>query len=309
MTKTISPKGYFLVVTGLSIVWLVLYIQAQPSWTQNIKETLGLSAPLQATDDSFYNSRIDPIFEKYCTACHDGNKDKGQLRLDSYRHFTFSGRSEADLRVADNNLLLERMRLPETDRLAMPPFGRERHTESELALIELWLSKGGSGELTEDDFPEAPAKAKVIKFADIDWQKIEKDRAAYAKTLKDIQQRYPHVLHYQARTSNLVVIESFSITQQLTDKTVSEFMPLAPVLTELHFANSLVSDNSIDKFLTMPNLTVINLSGTQITSSRLVELLDLENLQTVIVSKSILTDEIRAAFKQRDVRLVSVNKG
>lgn len=309
MNRKISPQGYLSVAGGLSVLWIFLYIQAHPSWTQKIKETLGIEQHMQAAEDSFYNGRIDPIFEKYCTACHDGNKDKGQLRLDSYRYFTFSGRSGADLRVTENNLLLERMRLPETDRLAMPPYGRERHTETELAIIELWLSKGGSGELTEDDFPEAPAKAKIIKFDDIDWQKIDADRAPFAEQLKGLQQRYPHVLHYQARISTLVVIDGFAIAEQLNDQLVADFMPLAPILVELHFANSRISDSVIDQLLTMPNLTVINLSGTQVTSNRLVELLALEKLQSVIISKAILTEEIQAAFKQRNVRLVSVKKG
>ena len=162
--QKLSAKSYFWLVALLSLIWLYLYIQSKPAWVQSIKEQLGLSPVLIAKQNSFYNSRIDPIMEKYCAACHDDNKAKGQLRLDSFRQLTFSGKSGADLTLAENNLLLARMKLPATDRMAMPPFGRERHTEDELALIELWLSKGGSGNLTEDDFPEAPAKAKVIKF-------------------------------------------------------------------------------------------------------------------------------------------------
>ncbi|MDU0352575.1 c-type cytochrome domain-containing protein [Paraglaciecola aquimarina] len=309
MTKMITPKYYFIVVGILSLLWVLLYIHAHPSWTQSIREALGLHPHLQASDNSFYNSRIDPIFEKYCTACHDDSKDKGQLRLDSYRHLTFSGKSQSDLRAADNNLLVHRMSLPRTDRMAMPPFGRERHTEEELALIELWLSKGGRGDLTEDDFPEAPAKAKVIKFADINWQKIEADRAPFAPILKDLQKRYPNVLHYQARTSSLVVLEGLPIKQWLTDDMLSEFTPLAPILTELQIASSAITDHSIELILNMPNITVINVSNTQITSNRLIELLALENLQSVIVNQTILTEQIQAAFKQRNVKLVSVNKG
>jgi len=93
-------KIYFWSVGLLSLFWLALFLNSQTEWKQVVKETLKLSPTLMASQESFYNSRINPIFEKYCIACHDGNKDKGHLRLDSFRQLSFSGRSGADLTEA-----------------------------------------------------------------------------------------------------------------------------------------------------------------------------------------------------------------
>ena len=191
----LKAKRYFIVTGVLTLFWLLLFVRSQPQWMQTIKERLGLSPILQASQDSFYHSRIAQIFDKYCTACHDNNKAKGHLRLDSFRQLTFSGRSGADLTAAENNLLVERMSLPKTDRLAMPPYGRERHNDEELVILKLWLSKGGSGDMTESDFPEAPAKAKVIKFAEIDWHHIAELRKPNQQQVSHLQQQFPNVLH------------------------------------------------------------------------------------------------------------------
>jgi hypothetical protein len=308
--QTISPKRYFWLVGGLTLVWIGLYIQSKPTWVQNIKEQLGLSPVLVANQDSFYNSRIDPIMEKYCAACHDDNKAKGQLRLDSFRQLTFSGKSGADLTLLDNNLLLERMSLPATDRLAMPPFGRERHNDAELALIKLWLTKGGSGTLTEEDFPEAPAKAKVIKFYDIDWQKIDEQRLAYKTQVEKLQEQYPHVLHYQARTSHLLVLDVFSMKSRFDDQVLEQFsQALAPVISELNLANSSISSHAVEHLLTMTNLTKLHTQGTQIQKSDVSQLAKLPTLETLVLDQALVDENIEALFAQQGIALIAVKQG
>lgn len=308
MAMNITPKQYFIVTGLLSLLWIFLYILAHPSWTQSIQELLGLETKLQATDDSFYNSRIDPIFEKYCVACHSDKKDKGSLRLDSFRYLNFSGKSAADLTQDTNNLLIERMSLPENDRLAMPPYGRERHTPSELNLIKLWLEKGGSGIMTEAEFPEAPPKAKIIKFTDIDWQQIEKNRQSHSQVLQELQKKFPHVLHYKARTSSLVVLEAFSVRKHLDDDLLLEFEPLSAVLAELHLNSTQVTDKAFDMLLKMPELSVLNLSNTSITKARLTDLLALSNLQSVTLDHNLIDEPLKQSFAQHNIRLIPVSK-
>lgn len=308
--QKLSAKSYFWLVALLSLIWLYLYIQSKPAWVQSIKEQLGLSPVLIAKQDSFYNSRIDPIMEKYCSACHDDNKAKGQLRLDSFRQLTFSGKSGADLTLAENNLLIERMKLPAADRMAMPPFGRERHTEDELALIELWLSKGGSGNLTEDDFPEAPAKAKVIKFYDIDWQKIEAQRLAYKKQVAELQTQYPHVLHYQARTSHLLVLDAFAMKNHFDDQMLTHFsQALAPVLIEANLANSQISDAAIEQVLAMKNLTKLQIQGTHISQSKISQLAKLPALKTLVLDEALVDENLARLFSQQAIELIKVKQG
>lgn len=298
-------KRYFYSVGLLSLLWLILFVNNHPQWIQQIKEVLHLSPILQANDDSFYNSRIDPIFEKYCAACHNANKDKGRLRLDSFRQLSFSGRSQADLTASNNNLLVARMSLPNTDRLAMPPFGRERHTDQELALIKLWLAKGGSGQLTEADFPDAPAKARVIKFKDIDWQQISLLRAPDKQQVETLQASFPHTIQYLARTSHMLSINLSLHTPSITDIELAKLAPLSTLITELNLDTTEVSDAAIKTLRAMDQLQEIKLTQTNITSNTLEALLDLPNIQKVFADQTIITPEIKQQYAEQGIVLIS----
>lgn len=301
-------KIYFWIAGLLSLFWIALFLNSQAEWKQVVKESVKLSPKLMATEDSFYNSRIDPIFEKYCIACHDGNKDKGNLRLDSFRQLNFSGRSGEDLTLSENNLLVERMSLPLTDRLVMPPFGRERHTEQELALIKLWLSQGGSGQLTEEDFPDAPPKARVIKFKDIDWQAIEDLRAPFADKLKGLQNTLPHTLHYLARTSHMLSVNFSHLKPILGDAELFELASISSLIVELDLSNMAVTDASIDLLQTMEALQEIKLVNTAITEQTLDGLLNLPNLKKVFVDAELVNSAIKEQFDAQEIVLFSVKR-
>lgn len=309
MTLNISASRYFAVTGLFTLLCLVLYIASKPSWVQVGKERLGLVPILKAEDNSFYNGRIDPIFEKYCVACHDDNKDKGQLRLDSFRYLSFSGRSGTDLTAIENNLLIERMSLPATDRLAMPPYGRERHSDAELELIKLWLSKGGTGALTEADIPEAPAKAKVITFKNIDWQAIEALREPLQDTVNTLKQTNPHTLDYIARTSEYLSLDTYAIRTTFDDSALLAYLPLANKLSELKLAGTMISNNSIETIQSMTHLEKLDIRSTAITKKSVEKLLALPKLQVLFVDKGIVAPELSTMFSEKGVKLIEVKQG
>lgn len=306
-TISISASRYFLIVGLLSLLWIALYVASKPSWIQITKETLGLSPKLQASNDSFYNSRIDPIFEKYCTACHDHNKNKGQLRLDSYRQLNFSGRSGANLLSSEKNLIIDRMSLPANNRLAMPPYGRERHSQSELALIKLWLSKDRTGSLTEADFPDAPEKANVITFKNIDWEDIKARRAPFKNEVENLKKNYPHALAYIARTSEYLILNTYVIRTEFNDISLLEFVQVANQLKELNLAGTQISDKSIETIQTMLNLETLDIRDTSITKKHLEKLITLPKLKLLFINSNIVSTEISEKFIEKNINLIKVN--
>ncbi|MCF2947869.1 hypothetical protein L0668_07110 [Paraglaciecola aquimarina] len=305
-TSYITVKRYFFGVLILSLIWGVLFLKGKPEWLQVAAESLHLTPVLKAQTDSFYEQRIDPIFEQYCAACHNDNKQKGKLRLDSFRQLNFSGKSETNLTVAENNLLLERMSLPAEHRLAMPPYGRERHSDTDLALIKLWLDKGGSGQLTEVDFPEAPPKAKKISFEPIDWQAIEKARAPLAQEVQHLQQEYGFSLQYQARTSADLILNSFVIGNRFNDQLLTEFASVKSKLVEVNLYQSAISDLSMRFLLTCQQLKELNIAGTKISAEGLIQLVSLASLEKVLVDKTLITPSVQAKFEQASITLVGV---
>ena len=100
-----------------------------------------------------YARDILPIFRKHCTPCHGPTRSQGELRVDLPEVLLEGGESgrpavfEGDLSAS---YLVERITLPRSDKLAMPPGDRPPLTREELRLILEWIHTGAEG-LPEDE--------------------------------------------------------------------------------------------------------------------------------------------------------------
>lgn len=310
MSKNNIPtaKQYFLVVAMLTAGWLAFLVVTNLELKQVIKETVGLSEPLQAAESSFYNERVQHIFEQYCVGCHDDNKAKGDLRLDSFRQASFGGKSGAILKGGEQSLLLERMLLPEDNRLTMPPYGRDRQTVDEIKVLKQWLVAGASGTLTAQAFPHAPQKVKKISFSKIDWHIIDESRLTNASSVKALQQKYPMTIDYIARTSAFLELSGLALGHKLDDNVLVDFQLVSSSLSSLDLRNTAVSDLSMPLVAGMQKLTFLNLVGTQVTAKGLVFMLDSPQLKKLVVDRHAITAEIAKQFASTDIKLVVVER-
>jgi len=128
--------------------------------------TEGMPAPLQSllgisTDESaatgattvavvdrntFYGARVEPIFAKNCYSCHGPNKQRGKLRLDSYKAILRGGKHGSIIKSGNavGSELFHRINLPQTDDNAMPSSGKRRLSPDEIKTIEAWIKAGAS---------------------------------------------------------------------------------------------------------------------------------------------------------------------
>lgn len=99
-----------------------------------------------------------PIFEAKCNNCHNEDKSKGGLRMDTYALLVQGGDGGAGLVPGkpDDSLALQRILLPEDDDEHMPPEGKEQMSAEETALFRWWIQEGASETLRVDDakFPD-----------------------------------------------------------------------------------------------------------------------------------------------------------
>lgn len=90
-----------------------------------------------------YNRDVRPILTDHCFACHgpDSASRKADLRLDQAEVAEeFGAIIPGDLSASE---LVTRIRLPESDDLAMPPnTGHKRLTESQRLILERWIEQG-----------------------------------------------------------------------------------------------------------------------------------------------------------------------
>lgn len=105
-----------------------------------------------------------PILHDKCNACHDANKDKGDLRMDSFE-LLMAGGEMGDTVVSGNvekSELIYRLLLPEDDDddEHMPPAGKPQLTEDEIAILTWWVEIGAPNEdlLVDVTMPEDLAR-------------------------------------------------------------------------------------------------------------------------------------------------------
>lgn len=108
--------------------------------------THGLSA-----DDSFFETRIRPVFADHCYSCHGPDRQKANMRLDTAKGFLRGGDSGRPLVVPGKpaeSLLIQAVRQTSQDDVpAMPPKGKL--TDRQIADIEQWITSGAR-------YPETP---------------------------------------------------------------------------------------------------------------------------------------------------------
>jgi len=106
-----------------------------------------------------YYSDIKPVLAVHCYKCHDGEKPKGGLRLDTLTNALAGGKSGDAAIVPGSSArseLVRRIALREGDEM-MPPKGA-RLTETEVARIQQWIDEGAKWPERDDYWAFQPPK-------------------------------------------------------------------------------------------------------------------------------------------------------
>ncbi len=154
--------------------------------------------------NTFYGARVEPIFAKNCYACHGPNKQRGKLRLDSYKTILRGGKHGAVIKSGNavGGELFHRINLPQTDDNAMPPSGKRRLTPDEIKTIEAWIKAGASETSPLNSVQGAPtsiaAAPKEIELPEYDPSIADKARSMHAADVASLQKRYPDLLQYES---------------------------------------------------------------------------------------------------------------
>src|SRR5882762_9181271 len=103
----------------------VLMVPAIPKKVPATIESASVSAT-PAPAATFFNARVAPIFENKCSNCHNAEKRKGKLRLDSYENVMRGGKDGIVIKAGDpkHSELFRRINLPPDDKDFMPTDGK-----------------------------------------------------------------------------------------------------------------------------------------------------------------------------------------
>lgn len=122
-----------------------------------------------AADDSklVFQHVILPVLEAKCNKCHNEDKSKGDLRMDTHELLLKGGEAEPGKTVipgkADESLAITRVKLPLDDDDHMPPEGKEQMKDEETALLHWWIQEGASATLKVKDAKFPPQMKPLVE--------------------------------------------------------------------------------------------------------------------------------------------------
>ena len=240
----------------------------------------------EKTDVSFYDARIAPALDRTCVSCHNPNKIKGGLRMDTYALLMKGG--DSGVSIVPGNLaeseLYRRITLPHDDEEFMPSGGKKPLTAVETKWIELWVAAGASETAPLSDFSAAPPPPKVVGGGAVAWAPDYRPKLETAGELAN-KLGVRVVARSQQPTDGLIV-RTASSPARCTDETLAALAPLSEVIVEAELARTRVTDTGLAALSGWKNLRRLDLTATAVTAQGLKPVLGLEKLEVLNLTDS-----------------------
>jgi len=111
---------------------------------------------------------IQPIFVAKCNKCHGEEKQKGELRLDTFEFTMKGGEEGGDKNIVpgkpDDSVTVQLISSAEDEDGHMPPEGKDQLTQEEASLIRWWIQQGASN-TQKYDAAALPAEIRAVAEA------------------------------------------------------------------------------------------------------------------------------------------------
>lgn len=255
-----------------------------PVTPERIKPQVGLS------DAFIYADLVEPILEAKCVGCHNSNKAKGELVMETKELLLKGGKNGKlwDTTKDDLGLMMRRIHMSEEAREHMPPAGKPQLTDVESAILYEWIKAGADFEKKVIDLPVTDTlrilASRVLKQTADD---VYDFAAAEEKQINRLSNNNRVITPLAMASPALVV--NFYNKPFYNSKQLQELQPLATQIVELNLDNMPVSDDDLKTIAQFINLRRLTLNFTAITGNTLQELSKLPFLKTLSLSGTPVT--------------------
>jgi uncharacterized membrane protein len=231
-----------------------------------------------------YRDVINPIFEAKCQSCHNADKMKGGLMLNSQSALIKGGKS-GKLFVPGNpaiSLLLQRIHLPDGEKKHMPPTGKTQLTDEEKTLLYLWVKGNPDFKKKVIDLPATDSlrtiAATFLKPAE-NAEEVYDFAAADDKDIKKLNNNY-RVIYPLANGSVALAVNIYN-KSTYNVKALDELGPIKKQVVSLDLNKMPVKDADLKAIAQFENLRSLNLNFSDLTGKGLKELTALKHLKTL----------------------------
>jgi hypothetical protein len=211
---------------------------------------------------ALYKTIVMPILDNKCVKCHNQNKSKGDLMMNSKEAILKGGESGAILVSFDasSSHLYNYPNLPIDDKMHMPPEGNVQLTENEIKILKIWIDKGANFEeySSLESFDEDQREV-VMSFIPADLPIVDPPRKKDLEGLLELNFR----LERNSITNNYV--EAKFLGKNLKLKHLNALLKIKDQLIKLDLSNSNLNDNLVSKLNSLKNLKYLKINNTKIT--------------------------------------------
>ncbi|MSU65372.1 MAG: hypothetical protein EXS38_04550 [Opitutus sp.] len=241
---------------------------------------------------TFYAARIEPILENNCVTCHNANKHKGELRLESYTSLIKGGEhgTVIEPRGPKRSELFIRITLPPDDKHFMPSDGKKPLTADEVKLIELWIAAGASATQPLAAIAGAPgikSPAEVVALAP-DYRPRLPQIVALTRSSRVL------LLPRSQIPTDGLVLRTADAPIRCDDAMLESLRPIADLIVDAELARTKVTDAGMKSIAGWPNLRTVDLSHTDIGPAGLDAFMSLKRLESINLTET-LADEASIA--------------
>ncbi len=289
-------------------------------------ETLSLN-----TEAPVFTQVVQPVLDAKCISCHNPNKLKGGLLLDTEEGILKGGESGSILTPGDliNSKLISHLLLPMEDKLHMPPKGKNQLSNEEVKLLSWWVETGASftslvKEIDKGDAIQpvlasyfAPEEEIDIDFADDD---LISSLMNSGFNIKQIEPDKPYLEVYLGQKKALDTdqlkklrkireqIYTLDLGGSRIDKAILKEVARYENLHRLYLDNTETDDNMVSAVRKLKHLAYLNLYGTKITAKGASQMAKLPKLNQLYLWQTELSGEELLAL-QSDHPAIKIDGG
>lgn len=278
-----SALVYFAGVAVLTLAGIAVAMLLRPAFASSVLRFTGLEHEPQASPNSFYSVRVQPLFDARCAGCHGEKMQKVQLGLESFAATLRGGKHGPVITPgnAEDSKLFARISLPASDDKAMPPSGKTPLTKDEIEVIRLWIDAHASGTLPA--VKGAPLLVKPVEIREADPDRVRKLRAPLAAIVRQLQRRFPGIIEYEARDSADLEVNASMSGAGFGDAELQALMPLRTRIVRADFSGTAITDASASMLGGMEKLRILRLKDTKTGAGSLRAIASLKTLRSVTV--------------------------
>ena len=282
------------------------------------------------TEAPVFSQVIMPVVEAKCISCHNPNKVKGGLLMDTEANLMKGGETGSIIVPGDlaNSKFISHTLLPTEDKLHMPPKGKVQLTNEEIKMLSWWVENGASfdskvNEISADD-PIQIVFASYFTEDEIDIDFVEPEILASLNAnginVKQIAEDKPFLSVYLGQRKELSrdelkalrKVEDQIFTLDLggsyIDKSIMKEVARYENLHRLYLDNTMVDDGMLSPITDIEYLQYLNLYGSQVTEKGVDRLLKLPSLEQLYIWQTQVEQE-QLAILQKDNPSIEINGG